>query len=166
MKYIKVFIFTIIIIFSFCSCSCSQHSNDFDSKKNTFNINKDSFDKLNQYFLEQFSYIDNNELNFAFSVSKETGKIEKLYSSYSQEYIYLDKEIIELLNNIRNLFDYDFSIVSITSTRISYGGEGNEMYVYSLDGNKPKYFWEDNKAASFTIYTLDENWYYLFLKQR
>lgn len=164
MKYIKVFIFTIIIIFSFCSCS--QHSNDFDSKKNTFNINKDSFDKLNQYFLEQFSSIDTNELNFAFSVSKETGRIEKLYSSYLHEYIYLEEDIIELLSNVNNSFNYDFSIVSVTNTRISYGGEGNEMFVYSLDGSKPRYFWEDNEKASFSIYVLDENWYYLFLKQR
>ena len=164
MKYIKVFIFTIIIIFSFCSCS--QHSNDFDSKKNTFNINKDSFDKLNQYFLEQFSSIDTNELNFAFSVSKETGRIEKLYSSYLHEYIYLEEDIIELISNVNDSFNYDFSIVSVTNTRISYGGEGNEMFVYSLDGSKPRYFWEDNKEASFSIYALDENWYYLFLKQR
>ena len=164
MKYIKVFIFTIIIVFSFCSCS--QHSNDFDSKKNTFNINKDSFDKLNQYFLEQFSSIDNDELNFAFSVSKETGRIEKLYSSYLHEYIYLEEDIIELLSNVNNSFNYDFSIVSVTNTRISYGGEGNEMFVYSLDGSKPRYFWEDNEKASFSIYVLDENWYYLFLKQR
>lgn len=164
MKYIKVFIFTIIIIFSFCSCS--QHSNDFDSKKNTFNINKDSFDKLNQYFLEQFSSIDTNELNFAFSVSKETGRIEKLYSSYLHEYIYLEEDIIELISNVNDSFNYDFSIVSVTNTRISYGGEGNEMFVYSLDGSKPRYFWEDNEKASFSIYVLDENWYYLFLKQR
>lgn len=164
MKYIKVLIFTIIIIFSFCSCS--QHSNDFDSIKNTFNINKDSFDELNQYFLEQFSSIDNNELNFAFSVSKETGRIEKLYSSYLNEYIYLEEDIIELLSNVNNSFNYDFSIVSITNTRISYSGEGNEMFVYSLDGSKPRYFWEDNKETSFSIYALDENWYYLFLKQR
>ena len=164
MKYIKVFIFTIIIIFSFCSCS--QHSNDIDSKKNTFNINKDSFDKLNQYFLEQFSSIDTNELNFAFSVSKETGRIEKLYSSYLHEYIYLEEDIIELISNVNDSFNYDFSIVSVTNTRISYGGEGNEMFVYSLDGSKPRYFWEDNEKASFSIYVLDENWYYLFLKQR
>ena len=164
MKYIKVFIFTIIIIFSFCSCS--QHSNDFDSKKNTFNINKDSFDKLNQYFLEQFSSIDTNELNFAFSVSKETGRIEKLYSSYLHEYIYLEEDIIELISNVNDSFNYDFSIVSVTNTRISYGGEGNEMFVYSLDGSKPRYFWEDNEKASFSIYVLDENWYFLFLKQR
>ena len=156
MKYIKVFIFTIIIVFSFCSCS--QHSNDSDSIKNTFNINKDSFDKLNQYFLEQFSSIDNNELNFAFSVSKETGRIEKLYSSYLHEYIYLEEDIIELLSNVNNSFNYDFSIVSITNTRISYGGEGNEMFVYSLDGSKPRYFWEDNKEASFSIYARYRNW--------
>ena len=164
MKYIKVFIFTVIVIFSFCSCS--QHSNDFDLKKDVFYVNKDSFDKLNQYFLEQFSSIDSNELNFAFSVSKETGRIEKLYSSYTHEFIDLEKDISELLSNVNNSFNYDFSIVSITNTRISYGGEGNEIFVYSLDGSKPKYFWDDNKESSFSIYDLGENWYYLFLRQR
>lgn len=155
-----------IIIFAFSLCSCSQHNKDFNLKKNAFNINKDSFDQLNQYFLEQFSSINSSELTFAFSVSGETGKIEKLYSSYLHEYIYLDEDIIELLSNVNNLFDYDFSIVSITNTRISYGGEGNEMFVYSLDGKKPNYFWADKKDASFSSYSLDNNWYYLFLKQR
>ena len=164
MKRIITYIFTIII--SFSVCSCTQYSNDFDLKKDTFNINKVSFDKLNQYLLEQFSNIENSELNFTFSVSEETGEIEKLYSRYWHEYIYLDEDITELFTNVKNSFTYDFSIVSITSTRISYGGEGNEMFVYSLDGKKPKYFWADNKDAAFSSYSLDNNWYYLFLKQR
>lgn len=40
------------------------------------------------------------------------------------------------------------------------------MFVYSLDGEKPKYFWSDDGNKPFNIYSLGDDWYYLFLKQR
>ena len=89
-----------------------------------------------------------------------------MYSGYLHEYICITEDIIESLSNVKQAFNYDFSIISITETRISYGGEGYEMFVYSLDGEKPKYFWSDDRNKPFNIYSLGDDWYYLFLKQR
>ena len=80
--------------------------------------------------------------------------------------ICITEDIIESLSNVKQAFNYDFSIISITETRISYGGEGYEMFVYSLDEEKPKYFWSDDRNKPFNIYSLGDDWYYLFLKQR
>ena len=89
-----------------------------------------------------------------------------MYSGYLQEYICITEDIIESLSNVKQAFNYDFSIISITESRISYGGEGYEMFVYSLDEEKPKYFWSDDRNKPFGIYSLGDDWYYLFLKQR
>lgn len=156
----------IAMIFCFSLSSCSQNSSDVNSKQVAFDINRSDFDKLNLFFEDQYTSANTNELTFVINVSKETGKIEKLYSGYSQEYISVTEDIIESLSNVKQAFDYDFSIISITATGISYGGEGNEMFVYSSDGEKPKYFWSDDGNKSFGIYSLGDDWYYLFLKQR
>ena len=103
---------------------------------------------------------------FIIDFSKETGKVEKLYSGYSEEYICLTEDIKESLNNVKQTFYYGFSMISITENRISYGGEGYEMFVYSLDGKKPKYFWHNDRNNSFKIYSLGDDWYLLSLRLR
>ena len=145
----------ITMIFCFSLSSCSQNNSDVNSKQVAFDINRSDFDKLNQFFEEQYSSANTNELTFVICVSKETGKIEKLYSGYLHEYICITEDIIESLSNVKQAFNYDFSIISITETRISYGGE-----------EKPKYFWSDDRNKPFRIYSLGDDWYYLFLKQR
>lgn len=164
---IKIMVSIIItMIFCFSLSSCRQNNSQLNSKQVAFDINRSDFDKLNQFFEDQYSSANTNELTFVICVSKETGKIEKLYSGYLQEYICITEDIVESLNNVKQAFNYDFSIISITETRISYGGEGYEMFVYSLDGEKPKYFWSDDRNKPFRIYSLGDDWYYLFLKQR
>ena len=145
------------MIFCFSLSSCRKNNSEVNSKQVAFDINRSDFDKLNQFFEDQYSSANTNELTFVICVSKETGK---------QEYICITEDIIESLSNVKQAFNYDFSIISITETRISYGGEGYEMFVYSLDEEKPKYFWSDDRNKPFNIYSLGDDWYYLFLKQR
>ena len=154
------------MIICFSLCSCGQYDGRLSSVQSSFNNNKESFTKLNEYLLDCYSSVDTNELIFAFTFSDETGQVSEIYSGYSHEYVYLDEDTIEHFDNARKAFAYDFSIIYITDTRISYGGDGNEMFVYSLDGKKPKYFWSDEKKHHFSTYSLGDNWYYLFLRQR
>ena len=52
----------ITMIFCFSLSSCSQNNNDVNSKQVAFDINRSDFDKLNQFFEEQYSSANTNEL--------------------------------------------------------------------------------------------------------
>lgn len=161
MKRSAVLVFCVLICFLFCSCSTDHN------KQGVFDTNKASFEMLNEYLLNYHSSCSQEEeVRFAFSFASQTGLVDKIYSGYTNEYIFLDNDIQEAFRNVKKCFTYDFSYISVTDNRISYGGEGNEMYVYVLKGDKPDYFFSSTKKSSFSTYNLGNNWYYLFLKVR
>lgn len=165
MKKILALLIVLLLCISSTGCTVS-HGKNKEHWQVAFEINKTSFEELNGFLLDQYAKVDNDKLSFSFMPSEESKQIESIYSSYSNEYIYLDDHIKELFTNVKKAFIYDFSVVTIQKNRISYYGEGNEMFVYSLDGKKPKTFWPSGKKAYFSTYSLGDNWYYLFLRQR
>lgn len=165
MKKILALLIVLLLCISSTGCRVSQGKNK-EYWQVAFEINKSSFEKTNEFLLEQYSLAKTDRLTFALSLLKPEKKIDKIYSGYLHGYIYLDDETKQLLTDISTVFRYDFSTISVEKKRISYYGEGNEMFVYSLDGKKPKTFWPDGTKAKFSTYSLGDNWYYLFLKQR
>lgn len=159
--------FSVIMAILCCLCSC----NSLDSQpyaQMVFNKNKDAFNSLNQYFIDCYLTTTPNEdeLFLTFENSDETGIIDKIYSGDINGYINLSEDKIALIGKIEEAFTYDFSYVSISETMVTYGGDGYEKFVYSLDGKRPKSFWRDGTKTSFRTYYLGENWYYLFLRVR
>ena len=133
---------------------------------NNFNAKKEYFEILNNYFINYYN--DNgsiDSLSFSFS-ENDNGQIEKIYDGNLYEYVELPENIIKAFSEIKCIFKYDFSYIFINNYRISYGGNGNEMYVFSRDGSKPKYFFSEDEDTNFSVYSLSDNWYYLFLKVR
>lgn len=161
-------IIALVLLICFIFCSCTNRKTAQPLTVTAFSTNIEAFIELNEFLLDYSSSIiaNDEELTLILDFSNENGNLEKIYSDYYDDYISLDENIIKYFSIVKKSFKYDFSIISITSTRISYGGEGYEMYVYSLDGKKPNSFWPDKNTSSFSTYYLGDNWYYLFLKVR
>ena len=62
------------MIFCFSLSSCRKNNSEVNSKQVAFDINRSDFDKLNQFFEDQYSSANTNKLTFVICVSKETGK--------------------------------------------------------------------------------------------
>ncbi len=88
----------------------------------------------------------------------EDGKV----GLYENGNIYPEQEIQNAFNNILNAFQhYEFSFVEITPERVSYGGLGYRMYVYSRNGKVPDYFYHKGDRMDEDCYYLGDNWYLL-----
>lgn len=163
MKKIIVFIISFMLIINLTACGTID-----EEVETSFEICKPSFEILNQFFKDYYSSVKlkGEELNFAFSFEENKEYVDKIYAGHLCEYIYVEDDIATALYDIKKAFKYDLSLISVTDTRISYGGQGNEMFVYSLNGKKPKYFLDEEYDISFSTYSLGDDWYYLFLRVR
>lgn len=61
---------------------------------------------------------------------------------------------------------YEFSFADVTTERISFGGLGYRMYVFSKDGKAPKYFYYPGDGMHFECFTLGDDWYLLTVNFR
>ena len=68
---------------------------------------------------------------------------------------------LQAFDHINDAFYSDFSFIDITPERISFGGLGSGMYVFSLDKKAPDYFYHKGDDMSEDVYSLGDNWYYL-----
>ena len=165
MKKVLIILLTLALCVVSTACDISQNKSK-EQWQTSFDINKVYFEELNNFLIEQYNKVDQESVSFYFSSLKNNNQIESLLPSYTEERLYIDDNIKTLFLNVKKAFRYDFSIITIDKNRISYYGEGNEMFVCSLDEKKPKTFWPDGAKANFSMYSLGDNWYYLFLKQR
>lgn len=78
----------------------------------------------------------------------------------------LDDNALNSLNLISEAFKYDFSFISVSNGRVSFGGDGYEMYVYMLNYSRPDYFYHRNDGMNFSVTPLKNGWYYLFSNHR
>lgn len=70
-------------------------------------------------------------------------------------------DVFNSLNEIYGSFTSDFSYILVKDNFINYGGIGPTMYKYSINGDAPTFFFEEDDGMSFDAYKLSEHWYYL-----
>lgn len=135
-----------ILLLSLCLCSCSSNSTNADVGICTadFKAINDVLSDIETREDELYSVIHNEEGNFEIYDFPVELNENQLYS----------------LNQISNAFSTDFSFIKITENRITYGGNGTDMFVYSKDGKKPEYFYYKGDKIRFSVQKLGDNWYY------
>ena len=74
----------------------------------------------------------------------------------------LSVDDLDSINAISDAFTFDFSFIEVYDERVSFGGEGNEMYVYTLKNKPPKWFYAPDDGVDFSKEKLTENWYFLY----
>lgn len=149
----KVLFIFVPVIISLLLCSCIVHSDN-----GAFEKHKKDFEIINDLMLSVESGEDDGYL----LVFDEENTVTELYG-FPYE---LDDSQLYSLNQIVDAFFMSFDYIEITENRISYKGEGNQMYVYSKDGKKPKYFHCKGDNISFSVEDLGDNWYYCFARIR
>ena len=134
-----------------------------------FSLFQSDLQLVNQYVITSSS--DSGFVSYG--IVKDNGKITGMigYSQHSEQgtEIELDTGILDALNHIyHHLIERDFSFIDISAERITYGGLGNRMYVFSRNGNRPKYFYfpGDARNDNFKTYHLKDNWYLLTFSSR
>ncbi len=145
-KVLSVFV---PIIISVLLCSCAVISND-----GAFENHKKDFEIINDLMLSVESSEDNGYL----LIFDDEKTVTELYGFPCE----LDDSELYSLNQIADAFYMSFDYIEITENRISYKGEGNQMYVYSMDGKKPKYFHYKGDNIRFSVENLGDNWYYCY----
>ena len=125
---------------------------------------KDDAEAVNSYIIENFGYKANTNDNSIF-VSQKNGIIIELYDEGQIE---IPENLLDDFNSIKrgmNQSDTDF-FIDITEERISYGGLGRCIYVYSRGGKAPTYFYHDGDGMHPEVYELGDNWYLLKVHYR
>lgn len=144
-----VILLEIIVI---CLFGCAKKNSDV---ANAFQRRKSDFEKINDTLIQ---FINDGKIGSYMIVKDKNYQITNLYYNEDIELNDLQKEAI---NNINDLFSTDFSFIDVYPDRISYGGLGNEMYVYSRNGEIPDYFYSEDDGEKFTTYVLGNDWYLL-----
>lgn len=158
LKSIKSFLmigFVIIILFLLSRCP------KYDTEEiKRFKLYKQEFQEITEYICEN---CDSDERKIV-SVCFENSRIVSLY--YDGNYAQLSDEMILFFNKIKNIYTGDFSHIEVTPKRISYGGLGNRMYVYSRNGKVPDYFYHKGDGMNEDCFYLGDNWYLLMYYHR
>ena len=156
-----VLLFTTIPLLLFHHNINSIESEISESHKHNFNLYVDSFELILNFLCSNFGFEENASL----SIISEDSSIVSLY--HNENYFQLSNELKIAFNSIKNAFDYrDFSFIDINKNRISFGGLGNYMFVFSRNGEQPDYFYHPEDTIAYTRYILNDNWYLLVNKAR
>ena len=133
------------------------------NEKQKFSSYKGDFEMVNKYILDICSSNTKTSFNIIYEDKKISSLVMFSEDSSQETKIFLKDDIKEALNNIEeNLMTSSFDYIDVTSERISYGGLGNRVYVYSRNGEKPTYYLSpNNDRASYNTYYLNDNWYML-----
>lgn len=125
-------------------------------EKEKFEGYKEDFVLITEYIIAELSHIESDSVLIIWD--RET---QKFLSLYYDKNIYVPENIMQAFDHINDAFYSDFSFIDITPERISFGGLGSEMYVFSLDKKAPDYFYHKGDDMSEDVYSLGDNWYYL-----
>ena len=167
MKYIKnIIVFVIVACLLFALGGCGNDNEE----KSKFALYKNSFEILNDYFIDYYNQLETEDksIGFFFEADEFSGLIDHFYGGCEDKAIYPDQDVLVAINNAKKFFIQSFNYISVTSNRISYGGDGSQMIVYSIDGKKPRYFFTEDETdtPSFSTTNLGDDWYYLYLSVR
>lgn len=125
---------------------------------------KEDAEAVNSYIIENFGYKANTNDNSIF-VSQENGRIVGLYD---EGHIEIPEHMLDAFNSVKsrmNQSDTDF-FIDITEERISYGGLGRCIYVYSRGGKAPSYYYYEGDGMHPEICILGDGWYLLKVHYR
>lgn len=165
MRYSKklLFIAVILIIGVLLTIPFVIKTNIRQNEKQKFSSYKSDFEMVNKYILDICSSNTKTSFNIIYEDKKISSLVMFSEDSSQETKIFLKDDIKEALNNIEeNLMTSSFDYIDVTSERISYGGLGNRVYVYSRDGKKPTYYLSpNNDRTSYNTYHLNDNWYML-----
>ena len=126
-----------------------------------FKNKQEEFKLINDYVLANFDS-QPDEMNIM--IVRDFCNIQGLYEN---EDIVIGEDLKIAFNSIDECFNnYDFSFIEINDDRISYGGLGYRMYVYSRNGKAPTYYYHEGDGMHPEVYKLDENWYLLTVNYR
>lgn len=152
-------VFIVLIVFIlFINCLLRR------TKKNTevreiFKEHKSSFTEINNLMIE---FLNDGQEGIYGIVKDDERFIVSLY--HNGKDITLSDSQLKAINDIKKLYTTNFSTIYVSDDRIAYGGLGREMYVYTFDGKKPKYYYSKDGEDSFKTYRLSDNWYLLIRK--
>ena len=142
----------VFMVFMNCFSGCTKNTEKID----IFNEHESSFTEINNLMIEFL----NDGQDGLYSIEKDDEYfIVSLY--YNGKDITLNDSQLKAINDIKGLYTSDFSMIDVSTDRISYGGLGHEMYVYTFDGSKPDYYYSDDEKDAFETYQLSDNWYLL-----
>lgn len=147
-----LFIFVVAIIL----CACTPPNTRVD----VFMDYQSDFERLRDFMLDEKD-VDSEYKTYGIVYGID-GKISGIYG-ISQD---LGNTELESLNNILNAFRTDFSFIGVGQGRVSFGGNGNDMFVYTVDDSFPKWFYSPNDDTKYTREKLDNNWYHLYNNAR
>ena len=126
-----------------------------------FENKQEEFKLINDYVLANFDS-QSDEMNIM--IVRDFCNIRGLYENGDIE---IGEDLEIAFNSIDECFNnYDFSFIEINDDRISYGGLGYRMYVYSRNGKAPTYYYHEGDGMHPEVYKLDENWYLLTVNFR
>lgn len=134
-------------------------------ERELFSLYKNEFVLLNDFILDNI-YGDEASfyVSFEYVEDHEVTKV-KLYDSTSEKFaeIQLPADVEDALITVaQKLIRMDFSFIRVTKSRISYGGQGHRMYVFSRNGRKPSYYYSNDKDdVHYVTYSLKNKWFLL-----
>lgn len=145
-----------LIIILLCSCFNGRTSDS------CFETNKSSFYSINEIMLAQ----EEGTYYFEMDDSDGDGRIVDICEyirqngDISYRYLNISEADICSINNIRDSFYYDFSVIYVTESGIFYGGVGPRMYAFSRNGESPETYVEATDI-DFICKAIDDSWYIL-----
>lgn len=134
-----------------CSCSAASYHGDL-------RLCTDDFEAINDKLLS----LETQKEKTLFSVITQKGKNTEIYHFPVE----LNERQLNSLNQLADAFSTDFSFIEITEARITYGGDGGDMFVYSIDGSTPNYFYYAGDNVRFSVESLGNNWYFCHARLR
>ena len=135
-------------IFTPSSVDCSYEVEDFPEKYEDFELIKDLV-------------LSCGEQNTSFSLLREDDKPNSAIIGLHHFPVSMDQEQLDALNSLAELFTMSFNFIRIDENGVRFGGQGYQMFVYSFDGCRPKYFYHEGDSIQFDIADLGNQWYYL-----
>lgn len=150
----KYLLFISIIAIVLCACTSPN------TRAVVFFDYQADFERLKDFMLDERN-VDGEYETYGI-VYDIDGKISGIHG-ISQD---LGKAELKSLNNLLNAFKTDFSFIGVGEGRVSFGGNGNDMFVYTVDDSIPKWFYSPNDRMRYTKEKLYNNWYHLYNNAR
>ena len=154
MKRLKFFSLAIALCLVLLGCYSNL------GKKENFKQYEDDFEVIKDVIMAANLDLGEDGTETYPLVENEQGEITGLFSCP----INFTKEELASFNRLAEMFTQSFNFIAVTNNRISFGGDGAQMIVYSADGKRPSYFHAEDDGVRYRVEKLSEHWFYLYMK--
>ena len=154
MKRLKFF--SLILALCFVLTGCYSYLGE----KDNFKQYEDDFEVIKDVIMAANLDLGEDGRETYPLVQNEQGAITGLFSCP----INFTKEELASFNRLAEMFTQSFNFIAVTNNRISFGGDGAQMIVYSADGKRPSYFHAEDDGVRYRVEKLSEHWFYLYMK--